>query len=401
MKKLTLSITALAMAATSAVASSYISASKVDMDVTAVGTQSAIWNSAQSHDIVLYPQSTISFVDQNANKKNADNKAKNAQMKAIHNGDSITFWLKWSDSSYNSDKANGQIDFYADGFAVQFATDYSDPTQLPYIGMGQPDNPVVVHLQKALGNVYEPNGHGDVAMQVNPRNTNAFEKEWEQFEEKVDALANKKYQRSFVAGGFRSTTEIKDASASFDSNMRYSDGHWYATLTRPLNDAYVELEGTFPVAFAAWDGEKLNRDGLKHITGWTAVKLEDGYEDSVMLSVLNEQSKGDAAAGKEEFGTLCASCHITSDFEQAPAYMAPVLKNIGGYSTLTYLKDSIVDTSKVIVPGYNRNQHPNYKWYTLDEEGNRVSTMPNYDWMSDEQIENIAAYLQTLKKEVE
>lgn len=404
MKKTTLTITALALAATTAMAGGHdhIHAKKVDTDVRAVGTQSDIWSEAKAKTIELYPPAKITFTDKKANALNDERLAKRADVQAIHDGKYVTFRLQWSDATYNSvDAKTFSNSEFADGFAMQFPTDYSDPTSLPYIGMGDHKRAVVVHLQKALSGVHEPDGHGDVKMQVNARNANMFEKEWAEFEKSVGAKADKKYQRTFIAKGFRSTTQIKDRSTDFHSNMRWIDGTWYATLTRPLSDEYLNLANTFPVAFGVWDGEMLNRGGIKQIAGWTPVMLEGQDKDARLISEITGISNGDVEKGKAEYMMHCTACHNNGITNNAPYHMAPNLSNIGGYTSLAYIKESIIDTSAVIVPGYNKNQYPNSPWYMLDGEGNRVSTMPNYDWMSDEQIEDIAAYLQTLKREVE
>ena len=409
MKKTTLTITTLALAATAAVAMGHgghahdhVHAKKVDIDVTAVGTQSAIWSTADAKTINLYPPAKITFTDEKANELNDFREGQKASVQAIHNGEYVTFRLQWSDPTYNSVDAKTLSNYeFADGFAMQFPTDYSDPTSLPYIGMGDDNRAVVVHLQKAIRGVHEPDGHGDVKMQADPRNLNVFEKEWEKFNEAVDARGAAKYQKSFVAKGFRSTTEIKDESTDFHSNMRWIDGTWYATLSRELNDDYVNLADTFPVSFAVWDGEMLNRGGIKHIAAWTPVMLEGQNKDEALIGEIYAKSTGDVERGKAEYMTHCAACHNNGTTNNAPYHMAPNLSNIGGYTSLAYLKESIVDASAVVVPGYNTNQYPNSAWYRVDEDGNRVSTMPDYDWMSDEQIEDIAAYLQTLKGEVE
>lgn len=398
MKRLTTTLTTTAIAATSLVASSYINAAKVDIDAAAVGTQSTVWESVEATTVALYPQSTISFSDKKANATNKDNTAKTADVKAISDGKNVTFLIAWEDATYNSSKSKTSQSFFADGFAMQFSTT-SDPKSLPYIGMGDDNRAVLVYLQKAINDVYEPNGHGDVAMQVNPRNTNVFGKDLEAFNQKVKESAKSKYQKAFIAKGFRSTTEIKDKSSEFLSNMRWDNGVWYATLSRALSDEYVSLEGAFPVAFAAWDGEKLNRDGLKHISGWTAVKLQGSNGGDELVSELTATPSGDAAKGQAEFEMHCTACHNTDTHKSASEFMAPNLANIGGYSSIAYLKESLMDASAVVVPGYNRNQHPNSPWYTLDGEGNRISTMPSYNWMSPEQIDDLVAYLKTLKRE--
>lgn len=83
----------------------------------------------------------------------------------------------------------------------------------------------------------------------------------------------------------------------------------------------------------------------------------------------------------------------------APNLMGPSLTNIGGYSSADYLRESLVNPSAVVVPGYNRNAHSNYAWYNI-EDGKRVSTMPDHSWMEKADIDDIVAYLTTLKSEV-
>ena len=81
--------------------------------------------------------------------------------------------------------------------------------------------------------------------------------------------------------------------------------------------------------------------------------------------------------------------------------MAPDLSNIGGQATAAYIKESILDPNAVVVPGYNRNAHPNFSWYTVDKNGHRTSTMPPFSFLDQKTIEDIVAYLQTQKAEVE
>jgi complex iron-sulfur molybdoenzyme family reductase subunit gamma len=79
--------------------------------------------------------------------------------------------------------------------------------------------------------------------------------------------------------------------------------------------------------------------------------------------------------------------------------MAPELTNIGGYSTVAYLRESILKPSAVVVPGFNRNAHPNFPWYNL-ENGKRVSAMPDFSWMDEKSVNDMVAYFMTLKAEV-
>ncbi|MGE4509524.1 MAG: ethylbenzene dehydrogenase-related protein [Sulfurimonadaceae bacterium] len=398
MKKLVNSLLAAGAIATAVSASSAITAVKVNGNIDKVSYDSAVWKQAKMTTVTLYPQTTIAFNDKKANELNADAKAMTAQVGAIYNGSQIAFIMKWADGTKNVTYAN-TTDTYADGFAIQFASDAKNPKELPYIGMGSDGRPVVIHLQKEVYGSYEPNGNGDVAHQVNPNQTHLFGKELEAYNKHVRSLGSNDYEKTFVAEGFRSTTEIKDGSSKGYSRFGYANKGWSGTLSRPLKDAYVNLDAAaIPVAFAIWDGAKMNRNGLKYLTGWTAVKLEGKQGGNDLVEALHSKVGGDAAKGKEVAANNCSACHQLEKTD-APNLMGPSLTNIGGYASVDYLRESIVNPSAVVVPGYNRNAHSAYEWYTLDN-GKRTSTMPEFSWLEQADMENLIAYLKTLKAEV-
>lgn len=398
MKKLVNSLLAAGAIATAVSASSAITAVKVNGNIDKVSYDSAVWKQAKMTKVTLYPQTTIEFNDKKANELNADAKAMTAQIGAIYNGKQIAFIMKWADGTKNVTYAN-TTDTYADGFAIQFASDAKNPKELPYIGMGSDGRPVVIHLQKEVYGSYEPNGNGDVAHQVNPNQTHLFGKDLEAYNKHVRSLGSNDYEKTFVAEGFRSTTEIKDGSSKGYLRFGYANKGWSGTLSRPLQDAYVNLDAAaIPVAFAIWDGAKMNRNGLKYLTGWTAVKLEGKKGGNDLVEALHAPVKGDVAKGKEVAANNCSACHQLEKTD-APNLMGPSLTNIGGYASVDYLRESIVNPSAVVVPGYNRNAHSAYEWYTLDN-GKRTSTMPEFSWLEQADMENLIAYLKTLKAEV-
>ncbi|WP_281951690.1 ethylbenzene dehydrogenase-related protein [Nitrosophilus kaiyonis] len=404
MRRVSRLLAALSLAATAVLAGNVVEAVKVNADLLKLKCGSkVIMKNAKFSEIVVYPQKTVTLNDKKANEINKNSKAKKVEVAALYDGKNVAVIVRWPDKTKNIQKGY-KSDIYADGFAVQFANKPKDVNKLPYIGMGSKNRPVVIYLQKAVEKVYEPNGNGVVGYQVNPHNTNRFGKDLEKFEKRVEQLAIKDYQRAFISEGFRSMTEIKDNSAKYSADMHYvgkKGGMWGGMVVRPLKDSYLNLNsGAFPVAVAIWDGEKLNRDGLKHLSGWIAVKLPNGGGTD-LVKATNEIVKGDVKKGKELALTNCASCHRWRGAEQAPMYMAPDLSNIGGQATAGYIRESIVDPNAVIVPGYNRNSHPNFAWYSVDDKGNRTSVMPPFDWMDKKSLDDLVAYMQTLKAEVE
>ena len=401
MKKLITTIVAAGLAATSMMAAdAAITATKVTADLSRVNFNSPVWASAKFSDVVLYPQTTIKMNDKKANELNAANKAKKAKVAAVYNGNEIAFMVKWEDGTLNVQHGY-KSDVYADGFAVQFAADYSNPEALPYIGMGSEGRAAVIHLQKAVKGFYEPNGKGNVYYQLNRNQTEVFGKDLAAFDAKVEKIGSNDYERTFVSEGFRSMTEIKDGSNNSYARLGRDGNGWKGTLSRPMKDGYVDLHaGAIPVAFAVWDGAKMGRDGLKHLSSWVSVKLEGAEGGEALIAALDQTPKGDAAAGKEAVAANgCAGCHQVEATDPANL-MAPGLANIGGYATAGYLRESLVNPSAVVVPGYNRNAHSNYMWY-MEENGKRTSTMTEYSWLDETTMNNIVAYLQSLKAEVE
>jgi complex iron-sulfur molybdoenzyme family reductase subunit gamma len=118
-----------------------------------------------------------------------------------------------------------------------------------------------------------------------------------------------------------------------------------------------------------------------------------------MVAELTTDIKGDAKKGKAAAeANGCNGCHQMTSADPK-SFMAPSLSNVGGYSTSAYLRESMVKPSAVIVPGYNRNAHPNMPWYNV-EKGKRISTMTDYSHLDKGTLDDIVAYLNTLKAEV-
>jgi complex iron-sulfur molybdoenzyme family reductase subunit gamma len=395
MKKLASILLATGVIASALTADSAINAVKVKSNLDNVDYKSSVWKGAKFSDVTLYPQTAIKMNDKKANELNADNKAIAAKIAAVYNDSKIAFIIKWPDGTKSVQQGNS-TDVYGDGFAVQFAQNFSNPAELPYIGMGSEGRAVVIHLQKETGITYEPNGHSEVNYQINPNQTNLFGKDLEVYNKQVKTLGNADYQKSFVGEGFRSMTEIKDGStAGATSTMNYAGKGWSGTLSRSLKDDYLDLNAAaIPVAFAVWDGSKLGRNGVKYLTPWTAVVLKKG--DNALVAALESKTQGDVQKGKDAvIANGCTGCHQVEKTDAA-SLMAPSLVDIGGYASADYLRESLVKPSAVVVPGYNRNAHSNYAWYNL-ENGKRVSAMTDYSFLDKADLDNMVAYLQTLK----
>lgn len=394
MKKIAIIALAWSVLGLSSVMAESMVVSKVSDDLSKVNLNSKVWQGVKEYYFIAYPQTAIEVIDADVMKLNAENKAKKIMVKALSDGKNIAFLLKWKDASNSVQKGYSSTAF-GDGFAVQLPVNLDS---LPYIGMGSAGRPVIVHLQKATGITYEPNGNGDVYHQVNSGNQNAYGKDLKAYTEDVAKLGNGNYQRSFISEGFRSLTQIRDGSEDAKMQMHYAKGVWTGIIVRKLKSANLDLtKGVFPIAFAFWDGDKKNRDGAKVLSQWLEVR-EKG--SAAKLAYLDEMAQGDAKHGEQVMLENCASCHQYKEVKNAPTFMAPNLSNIGGYSNASYLVESIINPSAVVVPGYNTQAHPSYPWYTVDDKGVRTSMMPPFDGLDQKSLEDVVAFLKTLKAEV-
>jgi mono/diheme cytochrome c family protein len=393
MKKITLAITAIAALSSSIVAADYILPVKT-ADLSKLTASSKEIGKLKFESVTLYPQTTVRGNDAEANKKFDGAKALKAEVAVLANEHEMSVVIRWTDST-NSKQIMKSTKAFADSVALQIPQNCSEADKLPYIGMGSEGRPVEIMLQKNVEGYYPVSENPDVqAMQVR-QNLNMFNDELKKHEEAIAKSANTKYQKVFVAEGFRSTTEIKE-NLAYKMDMSYANGMWTAVFTKPIKDEYSAMCDALPVALAIWDGAKDGRNGIKWLSSWTPIKMKDSEKSKTAIKVMSEKVKGNVANGKTLALSNCGACHTMGD-NKAAVGMAPDLSNIGGYSTAAYLRESMTNPSAVVVSGLNVNQRPGMQFYSVDAEGKRVSNMPSFDFLKPAEIDDIAAYLQTLK----
>jgi dimethylsulfide dehydrogenase subunit gamma/complex iron-sulfur molybdoenzyme family reductase subunit gamma len=142
---------------------------------------------------------------------------------AVRTGDRLFVKLAWGDSTANT--AVDDTGQFVDGAAVQFPVN-GKPATTPF--MGDANNPVNVWYWRADGQT-----------------------------------------ENLVANGFGTATSVP--FKGLRSAAARSKNGWEVVISRPLRvkpDLGVSLQGrrTMPVAFAAWDGNNQERDGLKAVT---------------------------------------------------------------------------------------------------------------------------------------
>ncbi len=243
--------------------------------------------------------------------------------------------LAWADKT--EDRLDPKsTDRFADAAAVQFPA--KPGRLLPYVGMGEPNNPVALWFWRAGTAPERAEAHG-----------------------------------------FGSLTALPGAGPEADAV--HGAGEWTMVLRAPLA---AGAGSPLPVAFAVWDGAAQGRDGRKWLSSWQLLRLPGTRDDRARLRAYAAEAftVGNAMRGEKlaaERG--CSACHRLPD---GPAFdTGPALLNAGGVHWPGYLRRSILQTSSFVVPGKSYG-------------ANGVSLMPDMEWRGGE-VEDLVAYLTSLK----
>jgi len=369
------------------IANDFISAVKVPGNVLGIKVNSKAWMSANFKSVDTFPMVSINSNDVLENKSNYENGIKKVMIKAIYDGKNIAFLLKWKDSTKNTIKPT-QTDSFNDGFGIEFPEKSDKET---YIDFGDKTNGVIFYHKSPDTNITGTYGNSGVLSQFDFQNLNIFKKE---------TLGDRilKNTSVFSYHGFSDVNKLDTKLTNITMDILYKNGFWYGSLSKQLVDKYLNLNsGAFLVSFSLYDGYKKQRGRFRNLTPWLVIKLigVDGGEQ--LINQTNEKIVGNIAKGKKLALKNCSICHNYKNIKKAPQNMAPNLSFIGGYGNLTYLRESIIKPSKVIVSDFTPNAHPNFSWKDKQEDGTYISVMPSFEWMSENDLNDLLAYLQTLR----
>ena len=304
----------------------------------------AAWAKLAPGSVALYPQVSVAPAGRPSG-------VLTVKVRAFYGAETLALHLEWPDPKPVQNRAIGE---FADGAAVQWPVHYGSGKALPYLGMGHAGSPVAIWLWRADGSV-----------------------------------------ETLAAEGFGTLTA--QAGDGVKAQGAWKDGVWRVVFTRPMiaapGDLRVPLEpaaqGVVPIAFAVWNGEAQERDGLKRLSGWHALRFEEAKIDDAYAKELAETAvAGDAKAGQRLMAEKgCAGCHAFPGNPARPS-VGPDLTYAGGIHSAQYLRESIREPSRVVVPG---------KRYANVQDGKRTaSLMPPFAG-SDQELRDIVAFLKTLR----
>ncbi len=330
------------------------------------------WSHAAVHEVLAHPQRTMRLPDKTANA-HLLRAPTPVQVRALHDGTSLSVKLTWPDDTETRPVADAAS--FGDAAAMELPVTFGRGVRLPYIGMGDAGQNVLVYLLRTA--------------------------------------KDGSYGREYTGAGFGSLTRTN--VGGFYGDITYSPAQkmWQAVFVRRLTShGHTIARGAVPVAFAVWNGALHERGGNKALTSWKTLHLQGLNDDAAYLKELSfgygEGEYGDPAAGKAMVESMCIACHHVGDKALVPAELAPSLQSVGGIATYRYLYDSITNPNQILVPNPNKNRHhqvggpqdpygalphnPGFSWSVDMGGGKTNSKMPPFA-LPKEQVLNMVAYL--------
>jgi complex iron-sulfur molybdoenzyme family reductase subunit gamma len=343
-----------------------------------VDPAAAAWDALPATRVLAAPQRSIRLNDRQANAALEAAPLRALAVRAATDGQALAVIVDWSDDTEDR-AAPDATDRYGDGVALQWPLRFGAGVRLPYVGMGDEQQPVAVVLQRAA-----PQGS-----MVRQARATGF--------------------------GTLARAELGPLTAA----MRYDPQRhaWRALFVRPLAAGGLDLrQGLVPLALAVWDGGRAERGGNKALSGWKFLRLTRFQLDPAYAAEQGwgrgAAPLGDARHGLALFEDACTTCHRAGPQRAAAAGLAPDLSEIGVIATPGYVRDSLRAPSEVIVPNPNPRQHQDraaklapgtpwppddaYVWYALEPDGRKTSSMPDYAALPPQDLADLVAYLMTL-----
>jgi len=339
------------------------------------------WEAIAPAEVLAAPQRTLRLHDRRANAALEGQGARRLLVRAATDGRELAVAIEWADATEDRAGAD-ETDRFGDAAALELPVRFGAGMRLPYVGMGDEELPVALHLVRATA-------AGAAVREGRARGFGSF-------------------TRGDV-GGVRASLRYRAATRS-----------WRAVFVRPLAGGGPDLrKGLVPFAVAVWDGARSERGGNKATSGWKFLRFPAHPLDAAYAA---EQAfghgagdLGDASRGRTLAEGQCAACHVLGALRSAPPGIAPDLSSIGAIATPGYLRESLMAPSAVIVPSPNPAQHQDrsarpdargaypshegYQWHVRGPDGKKSSTMSDFSSLSPAELADLLAFLRTLGRE--
>ncbi len=191
-------------------------------------------------------------------------------VRAVHWDENLYVMLEWVDPTPN--RLSDRYEAFTDSAAIQFPAEAG--SAVPFICMGQADQAVNIWHWRGDQQEEAPALGSDGYVDLYPETDDLY------FPARAAGNPLSQQARSpvhnLVAGGF-GTLDAVDFG-TLQGNGVYSGNRWMVVYTRPFQPA-GELQPAFAadqpidVAFAMWDGNKRERDGIKSLSAFTQLRI--------------------------------------------------------------------------------------------------------------------------------
>jgi len=202
-------------------------------------------------------------------------------VRAVHDRETIAFKLSWRDASDDDDLLGPRS--FSDAAAIEISVE-GDP---PLFAMGATEHPVDIAFWRAAWEA-----DGAIARDVQDRYPGMV---IDTFSDQVGDLADESITaravgnsmalparpgaaEALMAQGFGTVGPRSGAPSSWSARGQWSDGYWDVVFSRSMT---AEIEGepalspglSAFLAFAAWDGSFLDRNGQKSVSVWHRLQV--------------------------------------------------------------------------------------------------------------------------------
>jgi len=258
------------------------------------------WQESDVLDVPLAAQAVVK-------PRRYDAGVKALTVRALYSAERLGLRLEWRDTERNAMEGGAQA--FRDAVAIEFP--YDPAKGIPFFGMGERERPVVIYQWKADWAADAPpdvdEKYPQMAVDWYPFSARAANEIAEAADYGKDgadkafvpsrwvgnplmdpALAGKHAAEKLVAHGFGTLEPVAADAQDAEAKALWKDGVWKTVISIPrAQDAFSFDRGkTFPVAFAAWNGEKMERGGEKSVSTWYFLSLEQPTGVATYLAPL-------------------------------------------------------------------------------------------------------------------
>lgn len=197
---------------------------------------------------------------------------------AVHDGKRVAILCTWRDASFDGSAV--RMEDFQDGAALQFSMN----GMTPFLGMGDPKNPVNLWFWRA-GWQSEVGGNRPDVREVHPSmHVDFYPEKGALFTTAIAAgnvisIEHASPVEDANAHGFGTLKSQPVAQQNVQGKGVWRDNAWSVLFTRDLeppdaDDVKLTPGRATPVAFAVWNGEQRDRNGRKVISNWFRLVLE-------------------------------------------------------------------------------------------------------------------------------